>query len=360
MDDYIDGLIVEGISRAEKLKTKIKPLQTTHFETLKEDACKLLNQHISSLKSYIGKGHNSNRLNLIKHDLREIDELQNIVFTTLNRCSNDDLLMSDFIERICKEINYPLITPFVSCLSQDYYEIHPDFNLLRVPLLECDFFLHLPDLYHEIAHPIFTNTNSANQKAGWLFHQIKTHFDNMISSDKRNNNGRYVPFYHTYADNWKAWIEEFFCDLFALYTLGPAYAWSHLHLTIKQGGNPYEIEQESSHPNEEARMQILCIGLKNLGFHKEQRNIWKKWEKAMKFLSYTKKASFFKRAYPKKLLEQCAKTVLEVVEDIDCVVISKKQGKIATHLNKAWELFWSNPMTYPEWEAKHSLTKLIV
>ena len=38
------------------------------------------------------------------------------------------------------------------------------------------------------------------------------------------------------------WANEIFCDLFAIYTLGPAYAWAHFHLTARHESDPYEVQ----------------------------------------------------------------------------------------------------------------------
>ena len=42
----------------------------------------------------------------------------------------------------------------MTTLSQQYFCIITELNLLCVPLTEGQFLLHLPDLYHELAHPL--------------------------------------------------------------------------------------------------------------------------------------------------------------------------------------------------------------
>ena len=67
-----------------------------------------------------------------------------------------------------------------------------------------------------------------------------------------------------WRESWvKIWTEEFFCDLFAVNTLGPAYAWSHLHLTAKRGDEPFEVPvfRAASHPADDARMRAMLSAL---------------------------------------------------------------------------------------------------
>jgi len=53
----------------------------------------------------------------------------------------------------------------------------------------------------------------------------------------------------------KYWLTEFFCDLFAVFCVGPAFVWSHLHLAMKRRGDPYTTPDFSAtmHPADDAR-----------------------------------------------------------------------------------------------------------
>jgi hypothetical protein len=55
---------------------------------------------------------------------------------------------------IAEELMFPLPAPVVSCQSHfsSYFHAFPGLNVLRVPLKEGHFLLHLPDLYHELGH----------------------------------------------------------------------------------------------------------------------------------------------------------------------------------------------------------------
>ena len=62
----------------------------------------------------------------------------------VRRAHEDDHILNAVLETIRQEIKYPLVRPVVSGLSQQYFWIHPELNLLCVPLTEGQFLLHLP------------------------------------------------------------------------------------------------------------------------------------------------------------------------------------------------------------------------
>src|SRR5439155_23207656 len=64
-------------------------------------------------------------------------------------------------------------------------------------------------------------------------------------------------------ENWLCrWMEEIYCDLFGLFSSGPAFAWAHLHLHAERGRNAFQLPpRRSSHPADAARMTTLLEGL---------------------------------------------------------------------------------------------------
>jgi hypothetical protein len=122
-----------------------------------------------------------------------------------------------------------LITPVVTTLSQQYFCIVTDLNLLCVPLTEGQFLLHLPDLYHELAHPLLTEVDDPVvepfQEAHFSALQDALGY---IAGEQAKEDRRRGPQQPSFTlSRWeiswvKYWMVEFFCDLFAVYVLGPA------------------------------------------------------------------------------------------------------------------------------------------
>jgi hypothetical protein len=151
-------------------------------------------------------------------------------------------------------------------------------------------------------------------------------------------------------NNWESWIQEFFCDLFALYTLGPAYAWSHLHLTTKKSKDIHQLSVplEQSHPSDESRMRMLIEGLKITNFGGEAEAIRKKWDAVTGF--WAQPSSYYQYAYPNELLREIAILALDGLQKSGFLIASNKILKdagrameVRSILNEAWQRFWNSP-----------------
>ena len=136
----------------------------------------------------------------------------------------------------------------MTTLSQQYFHIRPGLNLLCVPLTEGRFLLHLPDLYHELAHPLLVEQDDPIVEPIQVCSPPQSTMpSNMLPGSWRKRTGVEDPnsrrfMLRRWEIAWvKYWMVEFFCDLFAVYTLGPAFAWAHLHLTAKRGEDPFHV-----------------------------------------------------------------------------------------------------------------------
>jgi hypothetical protein len=364
MNKYLNGTILEMLERVKTLKTKI-PVNTLPdgFKQLAATSTNELDKNIGDLEKLLKdpkfqvEANLPYKLNAFQKLVNGIDYLENFIIAILNRCSDEDEKLTKLVDKICKEINYPLLSPVASRLSQNYYCIHHKFNLLAVPLLESEFLLHMPDLYHELAHPIISTQNHPNvalfqEKLGQFNLFISLHFEEQIKEQRRNN-GELIRYLDVFSESWiEGWSIEMFCDLFGAYTLGPAYAWAHLHLCVKRGNDPFETPAlfVSSHPADDARMQTILVGLKQIGFKEEVENIQEYWEKYVNLSGGTKDANF-KLAYPKHVLEHCAVLCLEATKGIKCQIANRdSKNDIFLMLNTAWTKFINDPLDYIGWE----------
>lgn len=353
------------LERVKTLKTKI-PVNTLPdgFKQLAATATNELDKNIFELERLYKDPKfqvTSNlpfKLNAFQKLVGGIDYLENFIIASLNRCSDEDATLTKLVDKICKEINYPLLSPVASRLSQNYYCIHPKFNLLAVPLLESEFLLHMPDLYHELSHPIISTQNhprvaAFQEKLGIFNIFVSEYFEEQKSGQKRNNGQQLVKRLDVFSESWiEGWSIEFFCDLFGVYTLGPAFAWAHLHLCVKRGNNPFETPEYyvSSHPADEARMQTILIGLAHIGFKDEVKIINEHWQKYVDLSGGTLEVNF-KLAFPKHLLEHCAMLAFEATKAIKCQIAKRDvKSEIYNSLNTAWQKFIENPQDYIAWE----------
>lgn len=365
MNKYINGTILEMLERVKTLKTKVPVNRLPDgFKQLAANANSELDKFIIELErlykdpKFQVVSNLPYKLTAFQKLVNGIDYLENFIISALNRCDNDDETLTKLVDKICKEIKYPLLSPVASRLSQNYYCIHPKFNLLAVPLLESEFLLHMPDLYHELAHPIISTQNHPNvtafqEKLGHFNLFVSEYFEEQKKELKRNNGQQLIKYLEIFNESWiEGWSIELFCDLFGVYTLGPAYAWAHLHLCVKRGNDPYETPEHfvSSHPADDARMQTILSGLEHIGFKEEGKNIKEHWNMYLNLSGGVLEANF-NMAFPKHILEHCAILGFEATKAIKCQIASRNLNQeVYVTLNTAWEKFINDPLDYIGWE----------
>ena len=298
------------------------------------------------------------RLRIFRRLVTELDQLESIPVAALRRWSDADGRLNRLIEKISREISYPLTTPVVSAMSQSYYHIYPRFNLVLVPPAEGLFLLHLPDLYHELAHPLLESLKDPKieplQKAQF---EALTKALEYVDGEERKQHGRVVPNglilqLRSWSNCWDSWITELFCDLYAVYTLGPAYAWAHYHLCATRGGDPFQVPAlgTMTHPADAARMQVQLAGLVLLGFTTESVKIEASWRKLLA-TNGDVQTSDFNRCFPDALLSEITSIGFRGMEAISCRrAISSTNDEVHVTLNEAWRQFWGKPVEYPDWE----------
>lgn len=370
MKDYLTGAIHEMIERARMLKMEIPRHDLPHdFSTLAQTSFKEIDRIITELTTLLKKplllesNNLSIRLRRFRRAVADFDLVENICVAALNRANNSDTHLNQIVRNICLNIKYPLLPPVVSCLSNlNYYHIYPKFNLLCVPLLEHRFLLHLPDLYHELAHPLLIPNKNDPLTEPFTIARVRfineahSYIDEELIKERRRNGPReFQMMLEVWKYTWfRYWAEELFCDLFAAFTLGPAFAWSHLHLSAKRShdGNPYSFPKytPSLHPPDHARMTAILLALQRIGFESQTNEIEKKWNVFL-IACGAKKEPEYNRAFPDRLLEQCVVRAFEGITAIKCRIVNKEtHDRVHTLLNTAWQEFWDDPTTYTVWE----------
>jgi hypothetical protein len=366
MMDYLDGAIAEALIKARTLKAKIPG--SAHilpdFEALATRAESEIDGVIGQLEmlredpDYLDPVNLKQKVSLYRQIIGGLSILENVVVAAIARSHVDDAYVNRLVRAICREIDYPIQKPVASCLSQSYYHIYSGYNLLCMPLLESDFLLHIPDIYHELCHPLIQIDNPKLQRfqleLGRFNVFVKRHFAQQIAHYELNKSRKgTVDMLYIWRDCWiEKWSVEFFCDLFGLYTLGPAYAWSNLHLCLKISTDVYDVPHfaVTSHPPDEARMQALFNALTLLGYQDDCRLIKQRWTEFKTTMQLHKRAEY-DLAVPDLLLEQIAVSALEAVKSLNCrLATPTNKGSIAAMLNEAWAVFWQSPSDFPEWE----------
>ena len=315
----------------------------------------LLDDPLMNLPDY-----QSERLRQFRRIVEHMSLLETTAIAALERHNKDDIFLNGLIEVIKSETYYPLLPPVVTSLSQQYFHIFPNLNLLFVPLSEGDFLLHLPDLYHELAHPLLTERYNPRVKPFQT--ALSQALDVVLRyiADERSKEERRgirapqrISFYlYLWQKCWLEWLIEFFCDLYGICTIGPAFAWSHIYLCAKYSHDPYDVPTVSllSHPADDARMKAMLYALTMLGFTKDADEIKAKWEDLIT-ISVGKATPEYRRCFPDNLIQQITKEAVAGVTSIGCCV-AKPQNTTSIYrlLNDSWVEFWRDPVGYIAWE----------
>lgn len=366
MNEYFQGAVTQFIERGQVLISMIPTGLSWEFRLLEKICRDKLIGVLEDLEELLNNAelllpqNQPERLRQFKRAVREMDRVETIGIAALERALDDDRHLNRYVERIRKEILYPLPPPVVTPLSQSYFQTYSDFSLMRVPLSEGNFLLHLPDMYHELAHPLLLAKYEKRVKPFIdafleVINIVTSYFEEELEKEKLRQGPKLFSFYlNQWSKYWIInWAVEFFCDLFAVYTLGPAYAWSHLHLSATRGEDPFKVPTLggfSTHPADAARMIAMLHGLTLIGFSVKAGEIEGRWNELISATG-SRREPEYRRCYPKHLLEALAEKSLEGTRAMGCRVVGPTTRDIFHDaLNGAWEEFWRDPKNYAEWE----------
>lgn len=366
--EYLKAIIIEQIDRGLYLKKLIPhPLTYSELESLAERCGNIIDKNIEYLMYLLKELEKRNEDDLrdilrgFRMCKREIELVESYGIPALYYVTEEIGYLNKLIFKIHQEINLPLTPPSVACISTSYYYFHPFTNVIFMPLGESNFLLHLPDVFHEIGHEVFYNKESElrlkkiNDSYLEAVNELTNFYRELLTRKMRETGPEEIPrkIVHIHSQWKEYWIEEFFCDLFACYTLGPAYAWSHLHLAIKNTEDAYSLSKK--HPSDDSRMKMLVIGLNKLGFKEETSVLLSKWSE-MPFIANIEPVVEYQYAYPTNLMEKIANLFLKGLRETGFQVLSPnklenlKQHSIVKLLNQAWKIFWENPTIFRKWE----------
>jgi len=373
MKDYLKSLIQEQINRGLCLKELIRrPLEYPVLSGLAERCKMIIDTNIEQLK-FLFEELEKRDENDIRDLFREIRvcaraiELVEYFGISALRFEDQDIgYLNNLIFKIHKEIKLPLNPPSVACISTKYYYFHPFTNVIFVPVGESRFLLHLPDVFHEIGHEVLSEKENElslrkiSESYQTAIRTITSYYDRLMKKKRRETAPPAISANIAHIHyQWKTyWINEFFCDLFALYTIGPAYAWAHLHLTAKKSENVYEFSLilPRSHPSDDARMKMLSIAMRKIGLGNKASAILSRWNE-IPLVANTQPVTEYQYAYPDDLMNEVADLFLDGLKAAGFALVSEKDienddDSIVSVLNRAWTLFWEDPEGFTEWEAQ--------
>lgn len=369
IEDYLQGAIGQSLERERQLREIVQRHYRREYDGLRQICLGRLDSARAELQTLAreaianGKLQTPRRLREFKRAIEQLNAIESVGAFALSRAGPEDDFLNELITAICREIRYPLVVPTVSQMSQEYFHIYPEFNLLCLPLIEGRFLLHLPDIYHELCHPLHRPQNLDLPKLEpyhdaykqSLFAALEYFDKESVEADRlRKPEARFRQI-QLWCTCWiKYWMEELFCDLFGVLTSGPAYAWAHYHLCIERGGDPFETPHALavSHPADDARMKVILKALSAMGFPSDCALVEGAWKD---FLATTTACATpeYSQCYSDAVTSQIVGAAKDAVEGIGIRIAAPGAMPPAIGvLNDAWRHFWLDPRQYPAWEKK--------
>jgi hypothetical protein len=364
VDVYLDKAIPQMVARARHAHDSVPSHLSSEFTVLAQKCITELDNVLSKLDRLATDArlcepqNREERLREFQRVVRDLDYVQNVGLAALKRDSEPDQRLNHLLQHIRQEISYPLpLPPAVTTISRDYFYVHTrfNFNLVCVPPGEKGSLLHLPDLYHELAHPLIrekhiSRVQSFRQALSKVRDLILSRFYSELQMQERQ---RGPDIFKSYLERWmqrwfRFWSVEFLCDLFAIYTVGPAFAWAHLHLCAKRTDDPFEFREtvRDSHPADDARMQLMLFALDRIGFTDDANLIDARWQEILVSLS-TNKGPEYRRCYPRRLLVAVEEVAFQGVSAMNCNLAGPNApGYVRSILNKAWHEFWQGRLSF--------------
>lgn len=259
------------------------------------------------------------------------------------------------IRRIYDEIKCLQSVPLVTTINNtdEYYWVHPQYEIIAVPTGEEKSLLNLPDLYHETGYLIYKQ--HAEDLLGNFKTELVSHYENQkkLVTDEDRSPALLEVFEGT-LKKWKeSWTEEFVCDLIGTYLVGCAYGWTNVKLTTITTGKEATYQSTDLHPSNEARMRAIFTMLKQIGLTKELKEVRDSWNPFLNLIEapIPDNYNYF---FPDSLIEKLTEYVYQGCVNIGLVSyseqIQEQANPISKILNEAWHQLRSNPQNYAHWE----------
>jgi hypothetical protein len=216
--DYLDGAITQLKARVRHLLRLVPrdlPRDVDALVVLGRERIMSLQNRLDDLleiPEFAYPEHQGLRLRRYRRALEDLDLIESVVVAALMRWNEHDQRMNRLVGQITREIRFPLPTPVVSCISpwSGYYHTYPNWNLVVLPLAESQFLLHLPDLYHELAHALLDNDadpmlDPIQNALHLALAEVHGYLAEQIDKEQRRDGPRSL---NRYLDTWRACWED--------------------------------------------------------------------------------------------------------------------------------------------------------
>jgi hypothetical protein len=230
-----------------------------------------------------------------------------------------------------------------------------------LPCIERLGFLYQPLLFHEFGHLLY---RLRKPEMDALVGELQREIARCLMPPSRRNDrhsDEQARQRQVIVDTWYAWAQEIFCDAIGLAIGGPSFLLAFsTHLSMMERGDFYQSPADlrgSSHPVTWLRVQLLAERAQKLGLSDLAQHILNEW-------TIIADAMGVQEDYHGYFNIEISNEVRRIVDDMLVEVDprwylpeetvdtewSAGSDSIVHLLNRAWQVYRTDPSYYPQWE----------
>ena len=363
LNNSIDKMLLhlDSLNGLSKVASDFKDKTVKALNELKSKIDGIISSGILEVDGFIS--NNIITYNSINNSFMEIELFR---FQAISKYGKPELFFDKLIHKVYDEIQCLQSVPFLSTISNSdtYYWAYPKYNMIALPQGEEKNLLNLSDLYHEIGHLIFQQ--SEDYLVGDHIPEMQRYY--ALEKQRIKDAGDSLAFVDDLDEAisyWNSsWSEEFACDLIGTYLVGPAYAWTNMKLsTVSSSYNAVYSDGIlfREHPPDEARMRAIFRMLELTGYSIELNEIKQAWNKFLDETQNSKPGSY-DLIFPDTMIEAITQNVLKGCKNIGlrsyADQLTLPSQSVSSLINEAWNHIRTSHLTFGDWEAE-KLEKLV-
>lgn len=365
---HADALITEEIARIRTMIGLVPyPLKIGHLEGLAERCTSILKEGVATLESLRtdvrAGGDVKTAMKGVSSCIASISVVEDYGLSPLQCQTNEVALVNAVLHSLHGEMALPVPRPAACCISNHHYASHIKINAIYMPIGESRSVQHFAHLYHELGHYLLHALDDPRlaplgEGLGRAAATVDAYYADLSRGGTEHNPTYAADMTEMWCVQWGEWIMEAFCDLLGVFGGGPASAWAYLHMVAKRRLPVYGIGAlvPQSHPPSDARMEMMCAGLRLAGFGKDADAIWARWRDVVDTVGGSPGA-MYRYAVPEGLIHDIVRIIYESLGRTSVVLYDpgsrgREGSSMRTLLNDAWDVFWrSREGEFQEWEA---------
>ena len=366
---YADALIAGEMARIRAMMGLVPyPLKISALEGLAERCTSALKEGVATLESLRRNlragGDVGTVMESMSSCIENVLDIEEYGLPPLQCQTREMALINAVLHRLHAEMKLPIPCPTACCISNRHYASHMPTNTIYTPIGESRSVQHFAHLYHELGHYLLRALDDPRLAPlrdgyGRATDTIDAHYACLALDGEEKRGPAYATDYVEWARaQWGEWLIESFCDLFGVFGGGPASAWAYLHMVAKRRPPVYGLGAlvPQTHPPSDARMEMMCAGLRLSGFSSDADAIWATW-RDMAVTVGGSPGAMYRHAVPEGPLRNVVRIIHESLGDAGIALYDPgSQGQAGSPtralLNDAWDVFWRlRPEEFQEWEA---------